>query len=212
MHTFLLALLLAARPFTPEELLQTHRPDDLQVSPDGKWASVTVRQKSLEENRDLKDIWLLPLTGAADGATADGRSPKGGAGAAARQFTRNGKSEHARWSPDGKELLVVRDGQLWIYTLAGGDARQLTTLSTGANGPTAAGSPSPARSIPTARTTLATSSVPTSTARPPGAASSITSSSATGRSGRKASARTSSCSRLPATGGARRAQQWWRAT
>ena len=118
MHTLLLALLLAARPFTPEELLQTRRPGDLQVSPDGKWASVTVRQKSLEENRDLKDIWLLPLDGKA----------------AARQFTRNGKSEHARWSPDGSSLLVVRDGQLWIYGLAGGDARQLTTLSTGADG------------------------------------------------------------------------------
>ena len=134
MYTLLLAVLLAARPFTPEELLQTHRPDDVQVSPDGKWVSVTVRQKSLEENRDVKDIWLLPLTGAGDGSAGDGRGPKGAAAAAPRQFTRNGKSEHARWSPDGKELLVGRDGQLWIYPLTGGDARQLTTLSTGAEG------------------------------------------------------------------------------
>src|SRR5437660_10381102 len=100
----LLAALLAARPFTPEELLQTRRPDDVQVSPDGKWAAVTVRQKNLEENRDAGDIWLLPL-------------PSGDA----RQFTRNGKSEHARWAPDGRHLLVVRDGQLWIYGLDGGD-------------------------------------------------------------------------------------------
>ena len=34
MHTFLLALLLAARPFTPEELLATHRIDDLQIEVD----------------------------------------------------------------------------------------------------------------------------------------------------------------------------------
>ena len=44
MHSLLVALLLAARPFTPEELLATRRADDVQVSPDGKWASATVRQ------------------------------------------------------------------------------------------------------------------------------------------------------------------------
>ncbi len=38
MQSLLLALLLAARPFTPEELLATRRVDDVQVSPDGKWA------------------------------------------------------------------------------------------------------------------------------------------------------------------------------
>ena len=128
-----LALLLAARPFTPEELLQTRRPDDVQVSPDGRWVSVTVRQKNLEENRDDKDIWLLPMQAGGAGSAGDGRSPKGGA-LEARQFTRNGKSEHARWSPDGRALLIVREGQLWLYPLDGGDGRQLTTLSTGADG------------------------------------------------------------------------------
>ena len=112
----LLAALLAARPFTPEELLQTRRPDDVQVSPDGRWASVTVRQKNLDENRDVKDIWLLSLQ------TSE-----------AKQFTRNGRSEHARWSPDGKHLLVSRESQLWLYGLDGGDPRQITTLSTGAD-------------------------------------------------------------------------------
>src|SRR5712664_4323279 len=85
MHSLLFALLLAARPFTPEELLATRRVDDVQVSPDGRWASATVRRKNLETNKDDKDIWLLPV-----------------AGGPARQFTRNGRSEHARWSPDGK--------------------------------------------------------------------------------------------------------------
>jgi dipeptidyl aminopeptidase/acylaminoacyl peptidase len=117
MQSLLLALLLAARPFSPEELLQTRRPDDVRVSPDGKWASVTVRQKDLDSNKDLKDIWLLPLHGGE-----------------ARQFTRNGKSEHARWSPDGKQILVTRDGQLWLYALDGGDGEKITSLSTGADG------------------------------------------------------------------------------
>ena len=117
MATLLLALLLAARPFTPEELLATRRADDVQVSPDGAWASVTVRQKNLETNKDDKDIWLLPLHGGE-----------------ARQFTRNAKSEHARWSPDGKRILIVREGQLWLYDLSGGDGRKLTALTGGADG------------------------------------------------------------------------------
>ena len=112
----LLAALLAARPFTPEELLLTRRPDDVQVSPDGRWASVTVRQKNLDENRDVNDVWLLSL------ATGEGR-----------QFTRNGRSEHARWSPDGKALLLSRENQLWLYPLDGGDPTQLTSRPGGAD-------------------------------------------------------------------------------
>ena len=116
MPSLLIALLLAARPFTPEELLKTRRPEDVQVSPDGRWAAVTVRQKNLETNHDDRDVWLLSLQ-------------NGGA----RQFTRNAHSEHARWSPDGKRLLIVRDGQLWLYPLDGGDGEQLTSLPTGAD-------------------------------------------------------------------------------
>jgi dipeptidyl aminopeptidase/acylaminoacyl peptidase len=114
---------LAKRPFTTEELLATRRIDDPQISPDGRLVAFTVRQKSLELNRDLKDVWLQPL-----------------AGGPARQFTRDGRSEHARWSPDGRQLLVVaqRDGQeqqqLWLYDLAnGGDPRQVTSLFFGAD-------------------------------------------------------------------------------
>jgi len=116
MATLLLAVLLALRPFTPEELLATRRADDVQVSPDGRWASITVRQKNLQTNKDDKDIWLLSL-------------PSG----QPRQFTRNGRSEHARWSPDSRQLLIVRESQLWLYDLNGGDAHAITALSGGAD-------------------------------------------------------------------------------
>ena len=49
----------AGRPFTPEELLATRRLDDPQISPDGKQVAFTVRQKSLELNRDVKDIFAF---------------------------------------------------------------------------------------------------------------------------------------------------------
>ena len=111
----------ATRPFTPEELLATRRLDDLQVSPDGKWVVFTVRQKSLAENRDLRDVWALPV--------ASGQP---------RPITRDGRSEHPRWSPDGRALLVTSsrsgESQLWLYELAGGDAQQLTHLWGGADG------------------------------------------------------------------------------
>ena len=128
---------LASRPFTPEELLATRRPDDPQVSPDGRWVAFTVRVKSLAENRDVRDVWAVP---------AQGGTP--------RQLTRDGKSEQPRWSPDGRTLLVASsrsgEGQLWLYDvgttsalrssgapvleLAGGDPRQLTNLWGGAAG------------------------------------------------------------------------------
>lgn len=112
----------AARPFTPEELLRTLRPDSPQVSPDGKWVAFTVRQKSIEENRDLKDVWLAPFAGPG----------------AARKLTRDGKSENPRWSPDGRKLLFTSaraaSGQLFLLDLSGGDPVQLTSLANGADG------------------------------------------------------------------------------
>ncbi|MFL5369326.1 MAG: prolyl oligopeptidase family serine peptidase [Myxococcales bacterium] len=114
---------LAGRPFTPEELLATKRLDDPQISPDGKLVAFTVRQKSLELNRDVKDVWIVPFQGGAP-----------------RQFTRDGRSEHPRWSPDGKKLLIVSQragqdqAQLWLYDLAsGGDPQQVTSLIFGAD-------------------------------------------------------------------------------
>ena len=120
----LLALpaLAETRPFTPDELLQTRRLDDVQVAPDGKRLAFTVRQKRLDENRDARDVWVMDL-------------PAG----APRQFTRDGHSDHARFSPDGKHLLVTSDringeGQLFLYDLdAGGDGRKLTSLHNGAS-------------------------------------------------------------------------------
>jgi dipeptidyl aminopeptidase/acylaminoacyl peptidase len=107
----------AARPVTVDEFLKTRRIDDPQLSPDGKWITFTVRQKSVEENRDVKDVWIMPA-----------------AGGTPRPFTRDGRSEHARWSPDGSQLLVVggETPQLYLYDRSGGDRRALTSVHGGA--------------------------------------------------------------------------------
>ena len=117
----LLAAAQAARPFTIEELLQTRRLDDVQVAQGGKRAAFTVRQKNLAENRDGRDVWMLDL-------------PAG----APRAFTRDGHSDHPRFSPDGKRLLLVSEraggeSQLFVFDLeAGGDGKKLTSFHGGA--------------------------------------------------------------------------------
>src|SRR5207245_2113599 len=64
-------------------------------------------------------------------ATADGKSPP-------RQLTAATKSDrHPRWSPDGKWILFEssRSGasQLWLINTQGGEAQQVTDISTGAS-------------------------------------------------------------------------------
>jgi len=58
MHSLLFALLLAADPSLRRAARYPPR-GRRPGFPDGKWASVTVRQKNLETNKDDKDIWLL---------------------------------------------------------------------------------------------------------------------------------------------------------
>src|SRR5262249_16004292 len=49
----------------------------------------------------------------------------------------NKADRHPRWSPDGTKILFEStrsgDSQLWVIDLSGGEARQLTTISTGAS-------------------------------------------------------------------------------
>jgi dipeptidyl aminopeptidase/acylaminoacyl peptidase len=111
------------RPMKVDDLFRFQRVSDPQVSPDGKSVAYVVASVDLAANKIASSIWLAP-TG------------KG----APRQLTNSGgkKDSHPRWSPDGKRLLFQsnRSGssQLWSIDLGGGgEARQLTTISTGAS-------------------------------------------------------------------------------
>src|SRR5437899_2784606 len=151
--TFLLAApAFAGRPFTPEELLATRRLDDPQVSPDGKQVAFTVRQKSLELNRDVKDVWLQPLAGGPARQWTEWKDGKRthvfvqpAQGGPARDVTpgdsdwptfRVGGGDDMAFTPDGAEVIVSAkpaqreawstNGDLWTIPVQGGAPRNLT--------------------------------------------------------------------------------------
>jgi dipeptidyl aminopeptidase/acylaminoacyl peptidase len=110
----------AKRPIAFDDLIHMHRVSEAQVSPDGKWAAYTVSTPDLEANRSASNIWLVPTAGGAE-----------------LQLTHSGHDMSPVWSPDGKTLafLSSRDGNSQVYLLPmdGGEARELTHLSTGAD-------------------------------------------------------------------------------
>ena len=59
-----------------------------------------------------------------------------GSGAPRRLTSSSKRDAHPRWSPDGKWLAFesTRDGESQLYVIAadGGEARQVTSISTGA--------------------------------------------------------------------------------
>src|SRR5436309_9310085 len=107
------------RSMTVEDLFRFQRVADPQISPDGKTVAYVVTSVDLANNRTASALWLAPT---------DGGSP--------RQLTNapQKKDKHPRWSPDGKRLLFESnrsgDNQLWVIDVGGGEARQLTHVST----------------------------------------------------------------------------------
>ncbi len=112
---------------THEMLFLMKRVGSPVPSPDGKWVVVSVTEPSYDEKEQSSDLWLMP---------ADGSEP-------ARQITHTKASEaDVVWSPDSRTIAFSskREGddvaQVYLLDIAGGgEARRVTTLSTGARGP-----------------------------------------------------------------------------
>ncbi|HEV3144606.1 MAG TPA: S9 family peptidase [Gemmataceae bacterium] len=108
------------RAMTIDDLLRFKRISDPCISPDGKWVAYVVTTiTNPAENKSSANLWI---------AATDGQSPP-------RQLTTTEKKDrHPRWSPDGKQILFEsnRSGknQIWLIDVHGGEARQLTNLST----------------------------------------------------------------------------------
>jgi dipeptidyl aminopeptidase/acylaminoacyl peptidase len=129
---FLTALLVVAvpalgadkkRPMTVEDLFKFKRVSDPQISPDGKQVVYVVGTVDMDANKIPTSLWI---------AATDGKSEP-------RQLTNavGKKDHHPRWSPDGKRILFESnrsgESQLWTIGLDGGEAQQLTTISSGAS-------------------------------------------------------------------------------
>lgn len=114
-------------PITHEKLWLMKRLSSPVVSPDGQWVVFTVLEPSYDPEKEMSDLWLVPV---------DGSSP-------ARRLTYTKAPEgSATWSPDSRRIAFTskREGdeaeQLYVLDLAGGgEARKLTNLSTGVANP-----------------------------------------------------------------------------
>jgi dipeptidyl aminopeptidase/acylaminoacyl peptidase len=109
------------RAMTIDDLFRFKRLADPHISPDGKWVVYAVGNVDMDGNRVVYNLWL---------ASTEKPGLK-------KQLTSAKKSDrHPRWSPDSKSILFEssRSGtaQLWIIDAEGGEARQLTKISTGA--------------------------------------------------------------------------------
>ena len=114
----------AARgPLTADILWQIKRLGAPAISPDGRWAVVSVTSWNVKEEKPSTDLWL---------ARTDG--------SASRQLTTHEGAESApSWSPDGKWIAFEArrggdaNGQIYLLPLEGGEPRRLTSIPTGAS-------------------------------------------------------------------------------
>lgn len=108
-------------PFTAEAMMKLKRISDPSVAPDGSAVAYTVGEADLEKNSIDRQIWISPL-----------------AGGPARKVTSEGRNWGARFSPDSKRIafLSTRSGsaQVWVMDALGENPRQITNLSTEADG------------------------------------------------------------------------------
>ncbi len=130
----LLWLLLAAlsafaqvkAPITHEKVWLMKRVGSPAVSPDGRWAAVSVTEPSYDAAQQASDLWLI--------ATDAKRPPK-------RLTNTKAPEAGVAWSPDGSRIAfsTKREGddvpQIYILPMDGGEAWRLTALATGASGP-----------------------------------------------------------------------------
>jgi dipeptidyl aminopeptidase/acylaminoacyl peptidase len=107
-------------PITFDDMMKMHRIAAPQISPDGKWVAYAVSTPDMEANRNAGNIWVVNT-----------------AGGEATQLTQSGHDSSPAWSPDGKTLAFLSsrggDSQVYLLSMEGGEAKKLTTLSTGAD-------------------------------------------------------------------------------
>jgi dipeptidyl aminopeptidase/acylaminoacyl peptidase len=115
------------KPITHQTLWMMKRVGAPAVSPDGKWVVYSVLEPSYETDKAVSDLWLV---------SADGLKPP-------RRITdTKAPEDDVAWSLDSASIAfsTKREGddveQIYVLDLAaGGEARRLTNVSTGAKNP-----------------------------------------------------------------------------
>jgi dipeptidyl aminopeptidase/acylaminoacyl peptidase len=106
-------------PLTLVELAELPRLFSPQLAPDGSTLAYFVSGADWKTSRLVFHLWRQPIRGAPQQLT----------------FSEGGDTPVVRWSPDGKTLLFIRGGQLWLLHADGGEPRALTTHATGVSSP-----------------------------------------------------------------------------
>jgi dipeptidyl aminopeptidase/acylaminoacyl peptidase len=117
----------ARQVITHETLWMMKRVASPAVSPDGKWVVYSVLEPNYDPDKEVSDLWLL---------ASDGDAPP-------RRLTHTKARESAvAWSPDSRAIAFTskREGdeaeQVYVLDLAaGGEARRLSNVVTGAANP-----------------------------------------------------------------------------
>lgn len=109
------------RTLQAEDLLALKLAGDVQISPDGTRVAYVLQEIDAETNQYKTAIWLA----------REGHEPV--------PFTGGRQDSAPRWSPDGRCLafLSKRSGssQIWLLSMEGGEARQLTHIRGGVDAP-----------------------------------------------------------------------------
>jgi dipeptidyl aminopeptidase/acylaminoacyl peptidase len=110
----------AKHPITFDDMMKLHRVSAPAISADGKWAAYAVATPDMDANRNASNVWIVST-----------------AGGEAVQVTQSGHDSSPAWSPDGKTLAFISsrggDSEVYLLSMEGGEAKKLTTLSTGAD-------------------------------------------------------------------------------
>ena len=122
----------APRAVREDDLLRFEWVADPRISPDGSRIAFTRVSVDTVTDNYRTSLWII----AADGGEAAGA----GEGAVPRALTGGPRDAQPRWSPDGRSIAFVRGaegkpGQLYVLSMEGGEAVQLTHLAGGAAAP-----------------------------------------------------------------------------
>lgn len=105
----------AKRPLTLVALAELPRILDPQLSPDGRTLVYIQSRPDWKNGRLVWNLWRQDIGGAPSRLT----------------FSEGGEYPgFTRWSPDGKTIAFVRDGQIFLLSASGGEPRQLTRHGT----------------------------------------------------------------------------------